>query len=236
MAGRQPQGQVAEVADQPAGDGDQPPRKVAIMALPPRSPCPARMSSPAVMEVTRPPTRPWRRRVTSRASASAPRRPCPGWTRPVRRDRPGTRRSPGPASSSTAGPLVWVQSTAAPGPQVAAAWAESHATWRSAAAAAARSASRRSRRRCTHHAQRGRLPGEVPAFGAHRRPAEARARSGITTRARRGGSGAVAPVMGAHHQVNGRARSGAAPQAGRRRTGRLAAAAPGPIQPRRRVR
>ena len=34
------------------GDGDQPPSKVAIMALPPRSPCPARMSSPAVLEVT----------------------------------------------------------------------------------------------------------------------------------------------------------------------------------------
>ena len=52
MAGRQPQGQVAEVADQPAGDGDQPPSNLAIMALPPRSPCPARMSSPAVLEVT----------------------------------------------------------------------------------------------------------------------------------------------------------------------------------------
>jgi hypothetical protein len=48
VAGRQPQGQVAGVADQPAGDRDQRHRKVAIMALPPRTPCPARMSVRAV--------------------------------------------------------------------------------------------------------------------------------------------------------------------------------------------
>jgi hypothetical protein len=52
VAGREPQGQLAGVAGQPAGTAISRHRKVAIMALPPGTPCPARMSSPAVMAVS----------------------------------------------------------------------------------------------------------------------------------------------------------------------------------------
>ena len=61
---------MAGVADQQAGTAISRHRRVAIMALPPRTPCPARMSSPAVTAVS------WCSQAAIVAASSAP--PHPG--------------------------------------------------------------------------------------------------------------------------------------------------------------
>ena len=52
VAGWQPERQCPGVADELGGVADEACRRVALMALPPRPPCPAMLSSPAVVAVS----------------------------------------------------------------------------------------------------------------------------------------------------------------------------------------